>query len=141
MAGTLIELNEAAAMLGVSPHELVEMCDRREIHGYRDGSSWMFKLEEVQRFAAERVVRPAPQKNTSPSDSNLAIEGSSLNLADSSFSNLDCDLGLSSVGNDLNAADESGDGSDLVLDLDDSLDIEESSEISPHARLARTWWA
>jgi hypothetical protein len=53
MAGKLIPLAEAAAMLGVSADELTEMRSRGDIHGYRDGASWKFKDSELERVAAE----------------------------------------------------------------------------------------
>lgn len=56
MAGKLIELNEAAKLLGVSPDELIEMRSAGDIHGYRDGASWKFKMEEIERVAEERGV-------------------------------------------------------------------------------------
>jgi len=49
-----VELNEAAKMLGLSPDQLVEMRSNGDIHGYRDGTSWKFKAEEIERVAAER---------------------------------------------------------------------------------------
>jgi len=49
-----LELNDAAKILGVTPEELTEMRQRGEIHGYRDGTSWKFKPEEVQRVKEER---------------------------------------------------------------------------------------
>ncbi|MFV1968838.1 MAG: helix-turn-helix domain-containing protein [Pirellulaceae bacterium] len=48
-----VELNEAAKMLGLTPERLVEMRSNGDIHGYRDGSSWKFKEEEIDRVAAE----------------------------------------------------------------------------------------
>ncbi|HEX5106644.1 MAG TPA: helix-turn-helix domain-containing protein [Pirellulaceae bacterium] len=57
MAGKFVELNDAAKMIGVSPEELVEMRSRGEIFGYRDGASWKFKLEEVERVIGERGSR------------------------------------------------------------------------------------
>mgnify|MGYP003340472536 CR=1 FL=1 len=54
MAGKLVELPEAAKILGVSSDELMEMRQRGEIHGYRDGASWKFKQEEIDRVLAER---------------------------------------------------------------------------------------
>jgi hypothetical protein len=56
MAGKLVELNEAASMLGMSPDELSDLRSRGEIHGYRDGSSWKFKIEEVERVADDLGV-------------------------------------------------------------------------------------
>jgi len=48
-----VELNEAATMLGVTPEKLVEMRSNGDIHGYRDGGSWKFKAEEIDRVAEE----------------------------------------------------------------------------------------
>lgn len=55
MAAKLIELNEAASKLGVTPEQLIEMRSRGEIYGYRDGGSWKFKEDEVERVIAERA--------------------------------------------------------------------------------------
>lgn len=49
-----ITLEEAASMLGVSTDTVSEMRDRGKIHGYRDGASWKFKPEEIDRAIAER---------------------------------------------------------------------------------------
>ena len=57
MAGKFVELSDAAKMIGVTPEELVEMRSRGEIFGYRDGASWKFKLEEVERVIGERGSR------------------------------------------------------------------------------------
>lgn len=54
MAAKYIELEQAAKMLGVSTDELNNMRLRGEIHGVRDGSSWKFKSDELERVAEER---------------------------------------------------------------------------------------
>jgi len=48
-----VTLEEAAKILGVAADELVEMRSRGEIFGYRDGKSWKFKTEEIQRVQSE----------------------------------------------------------------------------------------
>jgi len=58
-----VELNEAATMLGVTPEKLVEMRSNGDIHGYRDGGSWKFKAEEIDRVKAELAA-----SGTSPAD-------------------------------------------------------------------------
>jgi len=50
MAGKLISLNEAASMLGVSPDRLNELRQSNDIYGYRDGASWKFKQEDLERL-------------------------------------------------------------------------------------------
>lgn len=48
-----VSLEQAAKILGISTEELVEMRSRGEIFGYRDGTSWKFKEEEIERVQAE----------------------------------------------------------------------------------------
>lgn len=55
MARKLVTLEEAAQQLGVSPEELLEMRSRNDISGYRDGSTWKFKPEDVERLVEERA--------------------------------------------------------------------------------------
>jgi len=47
------ELDDASTWLGITPEKLVEMRSNGDIHGYRDGGSWKFKSEEIDRVAAE----------------------------------------------------------------------------------------
>lgn len=55
MAAKLIDIKEAAEILGMTPDELSDMRSRGEIHGYRDGGSWKFKTDEVERVATARA--------------------------------------------------------------------------------------
>jgi excisionase family DNA binding protein len=48
-----VSLDEAAKILGLSSDELIEMRSRGEIFGYRDGTSWKFKQEEIDRVQLE----------------------------------------------------------------------------------------
>ncbi len=74
-----IELHEAAQLLGITPEQLVEMRSRGEVHGYRDGASWKFKEEEVERIKQE-LLSPAGGAD----DDLLTFDdtGSSLELDD-----------------------------------------------------------
>jgi excisionase family DNA binding protein len=54
MARKFVDLEEAAKMLGVTPDTLTEMRERQKIYGYRDGGSWKFKPEDVERLIADR---------------------------------------------------------------------------------------
>jgi hypothetical protein len=65
MATRFVELNEAATILGLTPEQLVEMRSNGEIHGYRDGASWKFKIEEVERVKAERSGSSAEGEESS----------------------------------------------------------------------------
>ena len=48
-----VSLDQAAKILGISTDELIEMRSRGEIFGYRDGTSWKFKQEEIDRVQLE----------------------------------------------------------------------------------------
>jgi hypothetical protein len=65
MAGKFVDLNESAKMIGVAPEELIEMRSRGDIFGYRDGASWKFKVEEVERVIKERGVEARPGGDSS----------------------------------------------------------------------------
>jgi len=51
MSSQFISLEEAAKMLGVSSEELVSMRSDGKIRGFRDGSSWKFSVDDVNRTA------------------------------------------------------------------------------------------
>lgn len=59
MAGKFIELKAAAQQLGITPERLLEMSESGDVHGYRDGPSWKFKIEEIHRVAKTMSTEPA----------------------------------------------------------------------------------
>jgi excisionase family DNA binding protein len=63
-----LPLEEAAKLLGISVDELSEARENNHIHGYRDGTSWKFKDEEVERYKNERA---AGGKSKSSGESDL----------------------------------------------------------------------
>ncbi len=54
MAGKLLSLEEAASMIGVSPAELSDMRQRGEAYGMRDGNTWKFRQEDIDKLIADR---------------------------------------------------------------------------------------
>ena len=56
MAQKYYNTSEAAEVLGVSLDRVNEMVLRRELYGYRDGADWKFKVEDVERVAADDRV-------------------------------------------------------------------------------------
>lgn len=42
---------ETAKLLGKTVDEVKQMLERRELHGYRDGADWKFKVEDIDRLA------------------------------------------------------------------------------------------
>ena len=59
MARKFYEMEEAAKLLGITPEQLNEMRDRREVYAVRDGGMWKFKVEEIERLVAQRGRRHA----------------------------------------------------------------------------------
>lgn len=119
MSSELIPLAEAAQRLGVSVDKLTEMRSNNEIFGYRDGSSWKFKLSELERVADELGV-------------TLGAAGAPeavLEESDDEFSLSDSD-GSSGLISDLDTPVESDKDEVVGLDGDDGLSLADSGEIS-----------
>ncbi len=45
---------ETAKVLDINSDDVKKMMERRELHGYRDGADWKFKVEDIDRLAQER---------------------------------------------------------------------------------------
>ena len=50
--------SETAKILGKSVDDVKQMLERRELHGYRDGADWKFKVEDIDRLS--KVAAPKP---------------------------------------------------------------------------------
>src|SRR5204862_3965577 len=70
MAQKLLTLDEAAAQLGVSKERLSELREAGKVTGYRDGASWKFRSEVIEKLAAEGI----PQLEPPPSDLSLDLD-------------------------------------------------------------------
>ena len=55
MAQKYYNVAEAAEILGISEADVKQMLSRRELHGYRDGADWKFKVEDVDKISDERA--------------------------------------------------------------------------------------
>lgn len=140
MSGNFVLLEEAAKLLGVTPEALVEMRSRGEIRGFREGSSWKFKMEDVQQAIRNRddagdsdigsdvslIADPG-----SGSDVKLVAGRSGLNLNDSQIGS---DISLdSSIKIDLDGSDlplDGAGGSGLELSLSEGSDVLEASGLN-----------
>ncbi|MEZ6137326.1 MAG: helix-turn-helix domain-containing protein [Pirellulaceae bacterium] len=92
-----VSLEEAAKKLGVSAESLVEMLGRGEIFGYRDGGSWKFKPQEIERVASEML---GDVLDEDPAGSSILVSDSDLGTASSHGSTIGSDLKLSDEGSD-----------------------------------------
>lgn len=60
MAQKYYNTQETAKLFDVAVDEIKQMLDRRELHGYRDGADWKFKVEDIDRMAQDRrAAKPA----------------------------------------------------------------------------------
>ena len=56
MAQKYYNSSETAKILGKTTDEVKEMLERRELHGYRDGADWKFKVEDIDRLAKQSAA-------------------------------------------------------------------------------------
>lgn len=56
MAAPLISLEEAARLLGKTTDEVKRLLERRELYAVRDGATWKFKPEEIQRYQRDAAA-------------------------------------------------------------------------------------
>ena len=93
MAGKFLLLEEAALRLGISADEIHRLVDKKVLFPLRDGTTLKFKIDELDRLAAEGLDRDEPATDTIELDlddvQSGPVEGS-IEVADS--------VGLSDVG-------------------------------------------
>ena len=53
----LIPMDEAARILGMTVEQVSELRSDNEIFGYKDGTTWKFKMSELERVAGERDLK------------------------------------------------------------------------------------
>ncbi len=132
MAAIYIELDEAAKQLGVTAEQLNDMRLRGEIYGTRDGTSWKFKADEVQRVAEELGMDSAGDSadDALSFDADADASSSDLQLEAEGHVSSDSPTEIGALGD----LDDLGDvaGSDVNLDDDDELRLkpEGSSDVA-----------
>ena len=55
MAQKYYNVAETAVILGISEDDVKQMQARRELHGYRDGIDWKFKVDDIDQLARDRA--------------------------------------------------------------------------------------
>jgi excisionase family DNA binding protein len=148
-----VPLDEAAKLLNVPAEDLVQKRANGDIHGYRDGSSWKFRMEEIERFADEHGYKIAGREideldlNDEGDSELIEQSSSSAPVLDGSGDDDDLlpsdesDLGLADVGSSIlsgleldandstNVGGESADDSELGLVSDEGAATPASSNI------------
>ena len=56
MAMKLVDQEEAAKILGVSVEEINALRDRKELFPFRDGSTWKYKVDDLERLKNDRAA-------------------------------------------------------------------------------------
>ena len=72
---------ETAKILGKSVDDVKKMLERRELHGYRDGADWKFKVEDIDRLA-----KPSPQKPAAEEGGDVLLSEVTLGQSDPGLS-------------------------------------------------------
>jgi len=116
MEQKFVKMEDAVEKLGVSVDRMNEMRESGQLRAYRDGSSWKFRTDEIDKMAQEGVPEPSPE-----SDFDLAGDLDDLPplSAEPDESSPDLQLedtvtaGASDIG--LAASDDTSDSSDSIL--------------------------
>jgi|GEM_PF-1046222 len=121
-----ISLEEAARVLGITPEELRDKVQNREIVGYMGDNSWQFRSADIEEYARQMGQGSSPELNL-PNLSGAETDDSGIDL--------DLNLGFNEpLGSPIaSAATPAGEGSsalDNLDDLDDVLLFDESDNLT-----------
>ncbi len=145
MAQKYYNEKETAQMLGVTEADVKQMLANHELHGYRDGADWKFKVGDIDTLADQRSAEASADDGSD----DLAMDGdadvlmSEIELGESGPSTSGTVIGMEgdaqrpAADSDLQLATDSGQddvGSqvaqfeDLDLSLDDDLTLEDAGD-------------
>jgi len=97
MAGKFLSLEEAARRLGVSTDEVNRLVDRKELFPMRDGATIKFRVDDVERVAAD-LAAGGSQGSGSGNDLDLDLDLAGPGLGSQGGGAADDDLLLGSIG-------------------------------------------
>jgi excisionase family DNA binding protein len=129
MEQKFVKFEEAIEKLGISAERLNQLREEGELRAYRDGSSWKFRADEIDRLATDGVPDPPPPSDIGLVSADELIDASPLESLpeldeDFKLADLDLDDTVTAGGSDalLNlASDEPSDPSDSILLSDETL--------------------
>ncbi|NOY29008.1 MAG: helix-turn-helix domain-containing protein [Planctomycetes bacterium] len=125
MQQKFIKLEDAAEKLGVSPDQLNGLRENGQLRAYRDGPSWKFRTDEIEKMVEEGVPEISSESNIGLGSLDeeelvpLELEGDSTEAA------------LSPSSEDSSSGDSSPDesGLDLEIELEDTDPVSAGSEL------------
>ncbi|MGI9470374.1 MAG: helix-turn-helix domain-containing protein [Rubripirellula sp.] len=130
-----LSLEEAAKKLGVPAERLVELRSQGQVRGFRDGASWKFPENEIERLSDELGDAAAGGSGVLVNDGGLSSGGSNIIGGDAAEDGGGSDLGIGSEslqpgsGSDVNLVPSEGEGSDVAVVAGDSDLFEGGSDL------------
>jgi excisionase family DNA binding protein len=126
MAQKFTSLDEAATQLSISKDRLNQLREAGKVRAYRDGASWKFRAEDIDKLARDGIppLDPAPSdialESDEPASQNAASSGLDLDLAEDEGSGPPSDISLEDVDEPTVAGLDDDDSDALAIDLDES---------------------
>jgi hypothetical protein len=126
MEQKFVKFEEALDKLGITSDRLNQLREDGELRAYRDGASWKFRSDEIERMASEGIPDPPPPSDISLVGADDLVESSplaglddldELQLADDDDLSLGSELELTSDQDDTVTAG----GSDPALSVHDEV--------------------
>ena len=131
MATTYVNLEDAVKQLGITVEQLTKLREDGQAHGYRDGSSWKFKSEEIERLKGEDLAELIGETD----DVHAAADADSEGDESDSILLSEIELGepgaseSGAISTIIGADSKDSDSSDLDLAAESDLDLETESSL------------
>jgi hypothetical protein len=68
MAKKLIDQEEVARMLGITPEQVNSLRDRKKLFPYRDGDQWKYKEDDIERYREEMQAEKEEAGSEAPAE-------------------------------------------------------------------------
>lgn len=101
MPQSYYNVEQTAKLLGVSEADVKQMIQNRELHAYRAGADWKFKVEEIDQLVKQR------QQGAGDDNSEVLLSEVELGQSDIGTSGTVIGMGKGSLESDIQLADES----------------------------------
>lgn len=118
MEQKFVTFDDAVEKLGVTSEQLTRLRESGDLRAYRDGPSWKFRSDEIQKMMDEGVPEPAP-----PSDIGLALPEELVDAEPLKDPVADDDDDLKLADDDATSSTEAS-GVDLVMADDDDDEVD-----------------
>lgn len=132
MSQKFISLEDAATKLGVAKDRLNQLREANELRAYRDGASWKFRTEDIEKLESEGLPGSDPDELTLDAADDYTIgglddlpplaAGSDEGLGNPSTSESDLKLDDDDIGLGIEPLGDGDDAESILLTGDDQLD-------------------